>query len=289
MKTKILKLMVMATVSVVCLQSCSKDGLFEEQGMMNSEETALQTRSGEEDMFTKFIYHGKEYESYYTIEHDSVMVYQNPEVQALAEIFDKKTDLSTFVYPDGTVEYFDTHDEFLAALDRVDKKAYEIHCSTPQISFYGSIPLVPEDKVNNCAELWLYDDTNFEDTRGLIVLKNGEKKKEIGHLKKNFSPNMNDKTSSLAAFSIGGKTLFELFEDDNYRSNSMNFLVYRGSEILDGEEFSIQPNFPESPEQPVIPVYIGRIAIFNLKSNHVVGTKNSTWNDRITSVRITRQ
>ncbi len=288
---KKLELMIMAAISVVCLQSCSKDGLFEEQGMMNSEETALQTRSGE-DMFTKFIYHGKEYESYYTIEHDSVMVYQNPEVQALAEIFDKKTDLSTFVYPDGTVEYFDTHDEFLAALDRVDKKSYEIYCTTPQISYYAFPPIDPQDKVNNDAELWLYDDTNFEDTRGIIVLKRGEKKEEIGHLKKDFSPNMNDKASSLAAFSVDGKTLFELFEDDSYRSHSMNFIVHRGSGTLDGQEFSLQSDFPTGPDHPIPDNprnRVAKIAIFNLKSNHVVGTTNSTWNDRITSVRITRQ
>ena len=132
----------------------------------------------------------------------------------------------------------------------------------------------------------------FEDTRGIIVLKRGEKKEEIGHLKKDFSPNMNDKASSLAAFSVDGKTLFELFEDDSYRSHSMNFIVHRGSGTLDGQEFSLQSDFPTGPDHPIPDNprnRVAKIAIFNLKSNHVVGTTNSTWNDRITSVRITRQ
>ena len=247
------------------------------------------TRSGE-DLFTKFIYHGKEYESYYTIGYDSVLTYENPEVQALAEQFDAQTDLSTFMYPDGTMEYFDTHDEFLAELDRVNKKAFEMYSSLSQISLYAYPPTQPNDKVNNDAELHLYDDTNFEDTKGVIVLKRGQKQKTIAHLKKNFSPNMNDKTSSFVAFTIGGTTLFELFEDDNYHNHSMNFIVYNNTgNQLDGEKFSL---YSDAPDYPIIDNprnHPGKAFVFNLKTCHVVGTTNSSWNDRITSVRITRQ
>lgn len=212
-----------AALTGLLLFSCSKDDSIN----YTDEESSLKTFASrsQESSFTSFIYHGKTYESFYTVNNDSIVTYDNKEVQLLAEEFDKNPDLVSFFYPDGTIEYFDTHDEFMSEINRLKDYINDFYKGNENISTYGFPALTPTDRTNNDAELYLYDDVNFEDTKGSIILKKGTKQIAIPHLKKNFSPNMNDKTSSLQAFSIAGTTLFELFEDDNYRSHCMSFIV----------------------------------------------------------------
>ena len=51
--------------------------------------------------------------------------------------------------------------------------------------------------------------------------------------------------------------------------------------------FSLPFNDTPKPDSPRS--HWGKGFDANLKDNYVVGTHNSSWNDRITSVRITRQ
>ena len=276
-----------AVLTGLLLFSCSKEDSLN----YTDEESSLKTFASrsQESSFTSFIYHGKTYESFYTVNNDSVVTYDNKEVQLLAEKFDETPGLVSFYYPDGTIEYFDTHDEFMSELNRLKDYINNFYKGNENICTYGFPALTPADRTNNDAELYLYDDVNFEDTKGSIILKRGTKQIAIPHLKKNFSPNMNDKTSSLQAFSIAGTTLFELFEDDNYRSHCMSFILNNSQRVDFGnQEFSVLADleFPvgDDPRQ-----HWGIVFDANLKDNHVIGTTNSKWNDRITSVRITRQ
>lgn len=270
-----------------CLFSCSNDEIINNQSVNNENVPSLSRT--QENLLTTFIYHGKTYESYYRIENDSIIVYENEDVQTLAKQFDETPELVSFIYPNGIVEYFDTHEEFMESLNRLKNAISTINQEVENVTTYGLPALKPADCKNNDAELYLYDDINYEDTKGTIVLKRGTSKIEIPHLKHNFSPNMNDKTSSLQAFSIAGTTLFELFEDDNYRSHCMSFLVNNSQRTNFGnQEFSLLSDdlYPK-PDDPRS--HWGMCTDENLKDNHVVGTVNSKWNDRITSVRITRQ
>lgn len=272
----------------VCLFSCSnEDGL--DRQIVEDERVSSFSRNSEA-LFTTFVYHGKTYESCYQVDNDSSVVYKNPEVQALAEYFDTTPELVTFIYPNGMMEYFDTHDEFMKSLERVKEEVNVISGQANAVDshFYAFPSKGPADNVNNDAELYLYDDTGFSSRRGDIILKKGAKKVEIPHLKKNFSPNMNDKTSSLEAYSIAGTTLFELFEDNNYRSHCMSFILNNSIrwDFVD-KPFSLPFNDTPKPDNPRS--HWGKGFDANLKDNYVVGTHNSSWNDRITSVRITRQ
>lgn len=119
------------------------------------------------------------------------------------------------------------------------------------------------------------DDDNYEDTKVEFDLKKGQNKIEIPHLK---PYGMNDKTTSFCVFTLQDtQNFFELFEDDNYKSLCFSFLVtMTTNSVLNGGE-------------RVLAMPYGEFYCPNLKNIHVKGTKRSSWNDRITSVRITQQ
>ena len=108
-------------------------------------------------------------------------------------------------------------------------------------------------------------------------MKPGESPLEIDELK---SDGLNDKTTSFAAYTIGGTTLFELFEDSDFKDDCFSFIVYSNSatEIKDGVIHKW--GWPA--------MQVGQLLVADLKDLWVKGHKVDTCNDRISSVRITR-
>ena len=72
--------------------------------------------------------------------------------------------------------------------------------------------------------------------------------------------------------------ILELYEDDHLKSHCLSFTCYsKDAQVMNG---------PYSTSFQWLPY--GAVIAPNLKNIQVEGTKRSTWNDRITSVKITR-
>lgn len=217
-----------------------------------------------------FLYKGVRYHATCVVEDDSIISIDNKDVDQLFAKFDSMPELGTVLYPDGSYEYFDNQEDFNLNLKRVIA-INESMSFKSFISSRGELPLANKDYD---ANLFLFDDRNYSDSEAKIYLDKGKQGREIEHLKPEFG--MNDKTSSFVAYSnIDGNMLFELYEDDNYRNHCFRFIISNGTNevINSGERFK---------------VIGGKVAAPNLKNVHVRTTKRSSWNDRITSVRITR-
>lgn len=270
-----MKVFLIVLVSVISLISCSNDPL---ESLTSNEGNSLAlTRSNnvvEESV--AFIYHGKSYESIYVTLGDS-MCYSNPEVSVLAQRFDQMPAMVSFCYPNNMVEYFDDEDDFQSQFDRVigmaDSISTNIHVDIHDVML-RSQPKIDFDNIR--AAIILYDDWGLMDSNNKLFTMplNDITPIECSHLK---AFGMNDKTSSFIAYSVGGVTLFELFEDDSYRNHCLKFAVFENTNSqMDNTTFSTKSR----PR--------GQSFVSDLKSCHVAGTKRSSWNDRITSVRITR-
>lgn len=273
-KTFIVSMLAIASVSFT---SCSQDDeMFSENDSQTMESRSTNTTEEKID----FYYKGERYQTVSYLQGDSIIGIEDPEIEKLLLELDAKPNLVTFAYPDGMCEYFDDAESFHADKERVFvmSKERESWASTfPSISPRKLVD-APNfgGKSENIANLFLYDDDNYEDTMIEFDLKKGQNKIEIPHLK---PYGMNDKTTSFCAFTMRDtQNLFELFEDDNYKSHCFSFLVTMTTDFkLNGGE------------RAVIPMPYGEFYCPNLKNIHVKGTRRSSWNDRITSIRITQQ
>ena len=126
------------------------------------------------------------------------------------------------------------------------------------------------------ANLFLCDDHNYGGKVRHVLLSTANRDTVVNHLKPGYD--MNDKTTAFCAYSFGGNTLFELYEDDHLKSHCLSFTCYsKDAQVMNG---------PYSTSFQWLPY--GAVIAPNLKNIQVEGTKRSTWNDRITSVKITR-
>ena len=274
MRTKVL-IAGMLAIASVSFTSCSQDDeIFNENSTQEVESRSANTTEEKID----FYYKGERYQTVSYLQGDSIIGIENPEIEKLLLELDAKPNLVTFAYPDGTCEYFDDAESFHANKERVFamSKERENWASTfPSISTRGLVDLPNFGENNeNIANLFLHDDDNYEDTRVEFDLKKGQNKIEIPHLKPH---GMNDKTTSFCAFTLQDtQNFFELFEDDNYKSHCFSFLVTMTTNVgfIQGEKGLVTG---------------GMFCCPDLKNIHVKGTKRSSWNDRITSVRITQQ
>lgn len=272
---------IMLALVGTALTSCDNN-LSEIQAPGNNVEQQINSRSDNME-FIKFTYHGKTYESTYTVTEDSICLYQNPEVNKLAQQFDHTPGLISFYYPNMEVEYFDNDAEFQTALGKIKEKVGKI-CRNHKSNNFNLMlndPDIPDfdepvDVINHNAELWLYDDIALMDRREDLYLNRNVQQFEWAHLKNKYG--MNDKTSSFVALSIGGWTMFELYEDDNYKSHCMKFMLTSVTDLNISELFSATHSGRT----------VAHALAVDLHDCKVVGTKRSTWNDRITSVRISR-
>lgn len=240
----------------------------------NEQKTAIASRAIASPITEKidFLYKGLHYEAISTVINDSIISIDNPAIEALLLELDQKPNLVTFSYPDGTCEYFDDTDDFNANKERAFNQSIEKEKNA--IQFILPRGTIDSPNAQYVANLFLHDDRNYEDRKREFDLAEGQKELVINQLR-DYS--MNDKTTSFVAITMKGNTLFELFEDDHCRSHCFSFLVTPSTHmgINSGERATAIPH--------------GLVCAPNLKNVHVKGTKRSSWNDRITSIRMTRQ
>lgn len=85
----------------------------------------------------------------------------------------------------------------------------------------------------------------------------------------------------IVAYSFGGTTQYQFYEDDTYRNHCLAFTTYANSrEKINGPLDSHFINLSG--------FNYGMTFLPDLKNIHVIGTNSSSWNDRITSIIITR-
>lgn len=229
----------------------------------------------------KFIYEGKTYDYVATIVNDSVLHISDQSVEELFQEFENYAELVTHMHRDGTIELFKDNETFHAQLPGIIERDKDLIGNRVQ-PYNADVPwetIPPIDNTDNkIANLYLCDDDGYRDTHYQLDLRSGESSQEISKLK---SKGLNDKVTSFAAYTIAGTTLFELFEDSGFKDHCFSFVVYTGSatQILDGVIYKWAPPAPQ----------IGQFLVADLKDLWVKGHSVDTWNDRISSVRITRQ
>lgn len=290
MNTKNLFIAVLSgTIACLSMISCNNEV---PNTSSSSDEALSRSSQTEEVQSVSFIYKGKTYESDYFMVNDSTIGYMNPEVEELAESFEQNPNLYIFLYPNGMTEYFNDAQEFHKDIKRVMQTVdslSQIKIPQSRSHSHSGLPsgnvMMQADPVYpdyHYAELVLYDDVAFLDRCELLAIEKPFSSVQIPHLKD--ACNMNDKVSSMIAYSIKCNALFECFEDDNYKSHCMSFVVRNGERY----EYSFTPGTGTVEVKQNGKNY-GEAWFNDLHNCHVVGTKRSNWHDRITSVKITIQ
>ncbi|WP_455629875.1 hypothetical protein [Parabacteroides sp.] len=234
----------------------------------------------------KFFYEGNTYEYTETLVSDSVIHINNMEVEELLIKFEANPCLVTYMHYDGTFEYFDNQELFNSQVHGIvvrDSMLIQQRRNLgiePYYTGHDWETLLPpqENKDGQIANLWLFDDHNYDDTYKRIDLINGgDNPKEVNKLK---DLDLNDKVTSFVAYVFGRAVLFEMFEDSDFKDHSFSFTVYPGATTKIEGDFSFRLDQSDK---------YGKFAIPNLKECMVgnEGKLKDSWNDRISSVRLT--
>ncbi|MEY8609435.1 hypothetical protein AALM74_09680 [Parabacteroides segnis] len=263
MKTLVKKSFVLLG-AIIGLISCESDvvDVSQKQNELQSKIEIKSLESETEVCNISFFYKGRKYETSYNFVCDSIISYKDAEIGELITELQNLPNLVTFVFPDNSIEYFDDQNDLDNNLQRVVELSESMQIVNMGIEPLANNAYPPKNK-NYMANMHLYDDIGYYDTHCEFNLKVGDVI-EVSHLK---SYGMNDKTSSLILYANGNTNiLFQFWEDDSFKSHSwaitMNSLVMGPTGIQ------------------------GCYACDNLKNIHVEGTKRSSWNDRITSLRM---
>lgn len=283
MKKTISKLLTVMLLTVF-LQSCQEDLLssYEQESLNQSIETKTYvspTIKFERNF--KFLYEGKNYEYTATIVNDSVVDINGEEAETILLELEQDSNMVTFLHMNGTIELFKNRDSFYSNLENIIEQE-RMSLSQGIDPYNADVPwdfMPPIDKSDNkIANLYLCDDDSYSDTYHQFDLRSGEKVLEINELK---SVGLNDKVTSFAAYTIGGTTLFELYEDSDFKDSCISFVVYENQ----ATQWSGDVIFKWGPPA----AQYGQLLVADLKDLLVKGHKVDTWNDRISSVRITRK
>ena len=87
----------------------------------------ISTRGSSDNL--KIVYHGKVYETLYTIINDSTYLYQNSEVKDLIDnLNETRPNLRTFIHGDGVIEYFDDENDFNLNKERIMSEYEKNYC-----------------------------------------------------------------------------------------------------------------------------------------------------------------
>lgn len=246
------------------LISCDNDLVDLSQGQKDLnhqvETKALESESEVGDI--NFLYKGKKYETTYFSIGDSIISYEDETVGELIVRLQSLPSLVTFIFPDNSIEYFEDQNDLDNNLQRVVELSKTLKVFEYGISLYAN-NAYPTRNRDYIANMHLYDDVGFYDTHREFNIKVGGVV-EVSHLKE-FD--MNDKTSSMILYAnTPREILFQFWENDSFKSHSwaisINAYVWGPTGIQ------------------------GCYACDNLKIVPVEGTKRSSWNDRITSLRM---
>lgn len=235
----------------------------------------------------KFLYQEVNYETTMLVVNDSIFSVEDQTVEQLLIDLYELPNLVTYQHRNGLIEYFDNREALMSVLpDIVAKEEKETGSShaTPREWWNTGNPVCDPDPTGNTANLFLCDDDNYSGKVRHIFLPTGQSSVVVNHLKPDL--NMNDKTTSFVAYCFSGSTFFELYENDNLASHCLSFTCYDSGTPQKINVWDYQD--PKMARIAWPSVACGQVLAPDLKNVHVAGTKSSSWNDRITSVRITK-
>ena len=229
----------------------------------------------------KFIFDGQTYEYVSTVVNDSVVSIDDPTVVELLSDFEQCPELVSYIHKDGTVEFFTDRDTYHAALPGIFQQEKTLVTSYVQ-PYAVDVPwnLEPPFDYSNgkITNLYLCDDICYKDTYHMFYLTSSQPKIEVPELK---SYGLNDKVSSLFIYTYQGATLVELYEDSDYKDNCLSIIVYENSEyVVEGNK--------KNARLETIPLPMGIFKIPDLSTLYVLGHKKDSWNDRFSSLKMSR-
>ena len=250
-------------ISCLSLISCDNavDSLCQQE---SSSVENLDIEVADTHSMLKFIYNGVLYTSECRMEGDSTIILDE-EVKRVADQMALLPELSAYVNGDGLMEYFDN--SFVA----------ESYLGNPIISATSRASMDGWYQIHG-ATATLYDDTDYSDRSFPFTIKESQRGDSIVVTQfKNKPYEFNDKASSLKILSdntfIGRdygapfrRIGLILFEDDNFRGNSIcfdvvNYSVPQGPMHIDNNVRSLK-NFPLYPGS------------------------SRNWNDKVTSLKL---
>lgn len=196
-----------------------------------------------------FIYKGTLYSSEYSKLSDSTVIFENNQVSELSKLLATKSNLITYIHPDGALEYIETPEEAEAKVSK------EISITTK-----GSGPLL-----TYCvAECELYRHTNYKgwNIHQLIDYCNGPR----AVVEKGLSSSKDNKISSIKVFTRRGPN--ENAASQQY-AGSLRLYQYNN---LTGNSLIL----------PFTPVW-NEINISSLKSYPLYPGSKENWNDTVSS------
>ncbi len=276
-----MKTLLTRTAFLSCLIACSFSCSNDIDCDINQDVESISTKaieSNDNTQLNKFIYNGKTYEYTTTTINDSVYI-NNPEIIDLFQKFKQSEQLITYLHKDGTIEYFTNREVYEKELPNIIKQEETLVTTfslpySSDIMTRGQRPLwdFTEGKI---ANLYLYDDTYYEDSNHMFYITSTQRDLEVPELK---SYGLNDKISSLCIYSYKGITLFELYEDSDYKDDCLSITVYEDSKVVvDGVK-----------RAELAPVGTVSFELIDLKKLSVETHIQDSWNDRISSLKIER-
>lgn len=278
-------------VSCICMGilSCNNE-ILDDSSLENSDLQVVMTKSIDNSVEKSysFIYKGNNYALDYRQIGDSIIWVSDSTVyNTLTDLY-ALPDLVTYTHITGEIEYFDDNESFHAKLPGIVQAGKYLDPTSlmktgeNEISTFALAP--KPEKEGFRANLFLYDDDYYLDKMRRVHLKSTESKKEVANLKNDYSEldgcnyEMNDKTTALAAYTMGEYILFEFFEDSNFANHSFSFTVYPNIFVEINGDFRIRSYTGIDR--------VGQVCLPNLKECFV-GSSHSSWNDRISSVKVT--
>ena len=190
--------------------SCSDDLMNENESfenMMLNETKA--TEVVDDNKKFSFIYKGNVYNFKYKTIDDSVVWVNDTVIYNQLKNLYKLPNLVTYMHKNGEIEYFDNNDSFRSRIhDIVQAEQYMDLTNIMSTNEYKVAPPIKEE-TGFRANLFLYDDDGYSGKIRRVHLKDGESETEVANLKNEYSEldkrdyDMNDKTTSFAAYSIG--------------------------------------------------------------------------------------
>lgn len=206
-----------------------------------------------------FIYEGVTYSSTYEFDKDSLMVFDNNEVEVLYARLDSMPELATYVHSNGMVEYFDNSE-----LAQAKMGGNSIDMNTPKlrVSASGSISLFEHENMGGKSVGYSFVYSAVAPYFGVSV----------PFLEKYYPipaavtyVNFNDMTSSFSVNLSGAyrQCNVTLYEHKNYGGKSLSFTFY----------------YPNSPFK------INNLGDYKIKNGSLFSHSKS-WHDQASSLKV---
>lgn len=206
-----------------------------------------------------FIYEGMTYSSTYKFDKDSLMVFDDSDVEALYARLDSLPQLATYIHSDGLIEYFDNSE---LAQAKMGGNSIDLNTPKLRVSASGSISLFEHENMGGKSVNYSFEYSSVAPYFGVSV----------PFLEKYYPipsavtyVNFNDMTSSFTV-NLGGsyrQCNVTLYEDKNYGGKSLSFTFF----------------YPNSPFK------INNLGDYKIKNGSLFSHSKS-WHDEASSLKV---